>query len=488
VLPIPFLPRSILKRSIYLNDPGSISKSKSSPYVNPTPKTQQHALTPVMEDVAMSDASHVPAYFPAHGPPLAASTAKLNHTSSIRTPRFPNLDRLWPLTSAFRTSIYSSPSTRTSRTKSSAASSAPSRSRSQHASRRGRKEEPKQLSIDALISPTSLHRGVGLGWDSDPVDSVQIKHVRGAMVNDARYETAPAHSAMSAQNNFFNVPPRLSSPTGPTPSGQHGAPGLTMPEPQALVRRDNSLRLHDPGPTTTYHPTRQPSTSKPYQAQPQLSRESSTRQLPPSSFPEPVIPAPTLRHPERAHHHSRSNSDGSKHKHRRERERPAELVQSSTLLPTTAMDLGRPLQAAYPVGSRNGSINRHHRQGSTSNNPDRQGSHRRPRSRSRSASRTRSGNNSGTLVGNGHSHSRSLSNSVTPTRSHSSSRGENPAVTGSGDGGGGSRLRRSAEHRRARGVRPRIPSYEVNGQPPVGYGSGYEFNDNGNGGGHYMSR
>jgi hypothetical protein len=37
-------------------------------------------------------------------------------------------------------------------------------------------------------------------------------------------------------------------------------------------------------------------------------------------------------------------------------------------------------------------------------------------------------------------------------------------------------------------VRPRIPSYEVNGQPLVGYGSGYEFNDNGNGGGHYMSR
>jgi hypothetical protein len=284
------------------------------------------------------------------------------------------------------------------------------------------------------------------------------------MVNDARYETAPAHSAMGAQNNFFNVPPRLSSPTGPTPSGQNGAPGLTMPEPQVLVRRDNSLRLHDPGPTTTYHPTRQPSTSKHYQAQPQLSRESSTRQPPPSLFPEPVIPAPTLRHPERAHHHSRSNSDGSKHKHRRERERPTELVQSSTLLPTTATDLGRPLQAAYPVGVGTGvSIDtivkvRH---------------------------RT-------TQIGkeaiNGHSHSRSLSNSVTPTRSHSGSRGENPAVTGSGDGGGGSRLRRSAEHRRARGVRPRIPSYEVNGQPPIGYGSGYEFNDNGNGGGHYMSR
>jgi hypothetical protein len=48
-----------------------------------------------------------------------------------------------------------------------------------------------------------------LGWDSDLVDSVQINHVRGAMVNDARYETAPVHSTMSAQNNFFNVPPCL---------------------------------------------------------------------------------------------------------------------------------------------------------------------------------------------------------------------------------------------------------------------------------------
>jgi hypothetical protein len=308
------------------------------------------------------------------------------------------------------------------------------------------------------------------------------------MVNDARYETAPAHSAMSAQNNFFNVPPRLSSPTGPTPSGQNGAPGLTMPEPQALVRRDNSLKLRDPGPTTTYHPTRQPSTSKSYQTQPQLSREPSTRQPPPSSFPEPVIPAPTLRHPERAHHHSRSNSDGSKHKHRRERECPAELVQSSTLLPTTATDLGWPLQAAYPVGSRNGGIGRHHRQGSTSNNPDWQGSHRRPRFRPRSTSRTRTGNNPGTLVGCGHSHSRLLSNSVTPTRSRSCSRDENPTGAGSGNGSGGSRLRRSAEHRKARGVKLGIPSYEVNGQPPVGYGSGYELNDNGNGGRNYTSR
>jgi hypothetical protein len=253
-----------------------------------------------------------------------------------------------------------------------------------------------------------------------------------------------------------------------------------MPEPQASIQRGNSLKLRDLGPGTTYHLTRQPSTSKPYQVQPQLLRESSTRQPPPSSSPEPVMPAPTSRHPERAHHHSRSNSDGSKHKHRRERERPVELVQSPTLLPTMVTDVGRPLQAAYPEGSRDGSINRRHHRGSTSNDPDWQGSHRRSYSRSRSTSHTWSGNNPGTFVRNGHSHSRSLSNSVTPTRLHSSSRGENPTRTGSGNGSGGSRLRRSTEHRMARGVRPRIPSYEVNGQPLVGYGSGYKFN-NGNG-------
>ena len=436
----------------------------------------------------MSDSSQAPAYFPAHGPPLAASTTKHNATSSTRAPRFPSFERLWPLTSAFRTSIYSSPSTRTSRTKSSV-SSGPSRSRSRRASRRGRKEEPKQLSIDALTSPTTLQQGVGLGRDNNPIDNMQIKHVRGAMVNDARYETAPMLVAMSAQNNFFNPPPPLSSPTKPTPPGQNGAAGPTMPtpmhtlEPQVSLRRDNSLTLRDPG----YQATMQPSASKFYQAQlsPQLSREPSTRQSQPFPFPEPVRPAPTLRHPERVHHHSRSASDGSKHKHRRERERPTEFVQSSTILPTTPADLGRPFQSVYPVGNPNGSTSRHHRQGSTSNNLDRQGSHKRTRSRSRSTSRTRSNNNQNTLVGNGHSHSRSLSNpgSAALTRSYSGSRGENPTGTGSGNGSGGSRLRRGAEHRRARGVRPKIPSYEVNGQPPIGYGSGYEYNGNGN----YMS-
>ena len=462
--------------SIYFNDLGSIPKSKSSPYVNT--KSQQQMLAPVMEHVATSNSSHVPPYFPAHGPPLASSTAKLNATSPIRTPRFPSFERLWPLTSAFRTSIYSSPSTRTSRTKSSAASSAPSRSHSRRASRRGRKDEPKQLSIDALISPMSLQHGVGLGRDNNPIDSMQIKHVRGAMINDARYETAPMLPAMSAQNNFYHVPPPLSSPTRPTPPVQNGGAGptMSMPEPQVSLRRDNSVTLRDTGSTPT------PSASKFYQSQPsqpqpQLSRESSTRQPQPFSFPEPVRPSPTLRHPERAHHHSRSNSDGSKHNHRRERERPTEFVQSSTLLPTTATDLGRPLQAAYPVGNPGGSISRHHRQGSTSSNLDRQGSHRRPRSRSRSTSRTRSGGNPGTHVGNGHSHSRSLSNSgpATVTRSHSGSRGENPTGTGNGNGSGRTRLRRSADPRRARAARPKIPSYEVNGQPPLGYGSGYEY-------------
>jgi len=487
--------------SIYFNDLGSLPKNKSSPYVST--KHQQKALTPVIEDVRMSDSSHVPAYFPAHGPPLAASTAKLNPTSPTRTPRFPSLERLWPLTSAFRTSIYSSPSTRTSRTKSSAASSAPSRSHSRHASRRGRKGDPKQLSIDALLGPTGLQQGVGLGRDNDPIDSMQIKHVRGAMVNDARYETAPILPAMSAQNNFFNVPPPLSSPTTTSPT-RDGVAGPTMPTPMPMhesyapLRRDNSLTLRDPGftPTTmmTYQTTMQPSTTKLYQAQhsqpqPHLSREPSARKPQPFSFPEPVRPAPTLRHPERGHHHSRSNSDGSRHKHRRERERPTEFVQSSTLLPTTPTDLGRPFQGVYPVGNLNGSVSRHHRQGSTSSNLDRQGSNRRTRSRSRSTSRTRSGGNSSTPVGNGHSHSRSLSNSgpVTPTRSYSGSRGENPTGTGSGNGSGRAKLRRSTDPRRVRGVRPKIPSYEVNGQQPVGYGSGYEYNPNGDGNGNHTS-
>ena len=434
-----------------------------------------------MEHVSTSNSSQIPAYFPAHGPPLAASTAKLNPTSSIRTPRFPSFERLWPLTSAFRTSIYSSPSTRTSRTKSSAASSAPSRSHSRRASRRGRREEPKQLSIDALVSPTSLQHGVGLGRDNDPIDRMQIKHVRGAMINDARYETAPILPAMSAQNHFFHVPPPLASPTWPNPPPQNGVAGPTMsmpmamPEPQVSLRRDNSLTLRDTGSTP---PT--PSASRFHQAQlsqpqPHLSREPSTRQQQPFSFPEPVRPSPTLRHPERTHHHSRSGSDGSKHKHRRERERPTEFVQSSTILPTTPADLGRPFQSVYPVGNLSGSISRQHRRGSTSNDLDRQGSHRRTRSRSRSTSRTRTGGNPSTHVGNGHSHSRSLSNSgqATLTRTHSGSRGENPP--GSGNGSGRSRLRRSAETRRTGGARPKIPSYEANGQPPVGYGSGYEY-------------
>ena len=94
VLLNPFLPRRILKRSICLNDPGSISKNKST-FVNATPKPQQQASTSVMKDVAMSDGPYIPAYLPLRDPPLAASTAKLN-PSLIRTPRFPSIDRLQP--------------------------------------------------------------------------------------------------------------------------------------------------------------------------------------------------------------------------------------------------------------------------------------------------------------------------------------------------------------------------------------------------------
>jgi hypothetical protein len=70
--------RRILKRPIYPNDPGSISKSKHSHQLETIPKTQKQASTPVMEDVAMNDAPQVPAYFPVHGSPRAAPTAKPN--------------------------------------------------------------------------------------------------------------------------------------------------------------------------------------------------------------------------------------------------------------------------------------------------------------------------------------------------------------------------------------------------------------------------
>lgn len=289
--------------------------------------------------------------------------------------------------------------------------------------------------------------------------------------------------AMSAQNNFYNAPPHTPSPTKLTYSGQNGAAGPAMRTPtptheqQGSLRRDNSLTL-----------TMQPTTSSFFlsqlnPSQPQLLRESSTRQPQQFPYPEPARPSPTVRHPERAHHHSRSGSDGSKHKQRRERERPPEFVQSSTLLPASAVDLGRPFPPVYSAGNLEGSATRHHRRGSSSSNLDRQGSHRRTRSRSRSASRTQSSSNHNTLVGTGHSHSRSLSNGTTLERSHSGSRGEN--IPGAGNGSGGTRLRRSVEHRRPRGVRPRIPSYELNGHPQVG--SGYEFNGGGNGNGYYMS-
>ena len=120
----------------------------------------------------------------------------------------------------------------------------------------------------------SPRQGFGLGRDSDPIDSMQIKHVRGAMINDARYETAPILPAMSAQNNFFNVPPPLSSPTKLTSPAHNGVAGHSMPEPQVSLRRDNSLTLRDPGSMMTHQTTMQPSASKFYQTQlSQFSRE-----------------------------------------------------------------------------------------------------------------------------------------------------------------------------------------------------------------------
>ena len=40
-------------------------------------------------------------------------------------------------------------------------------------------------------------------------------------------------------------------------------------------------------------------------------------------------------------------------------------------------------------------------------------------------------------------------------------------------------MRRSNERKRPRGVRPKIPSYDINGRPLVGYGPGHEFDGNG---------
>ena len=65
------------------------------------------------------------------------------------------------------------------------------------------------------------------------------------MINDPRYETALL-STMSAQNNFFNVPPPLHSPTESNRPWQTGVSGPAMPKPHASLRRVNSLTLRAP--------------------------------------------------------------------------------------------------------------------------------------------------------------------------------------------------------------------------------------------------
>ena len=61
---------------------------------------------------------------------------------------------------------------------------------------------------------------VGLGWDSGPVDSVQISVCGGGWSTMRDTSGTPVLPRDKCTDNFFNVPPRLYSPTGPAPLGQ----------------------------------------------------------------------------------------------------------------------------------------------------------------------------------------------------------------------------------------------------------------------------
>ena len=96
--------------SIYLNDLGSISRENLALMSIRTPSLSKVVGPSNGRCVAMSVSLQVPAYFRSHDPPLAVLTTKLSPASSARTPCFTSFECPWPLTPAFRTSIYPSPS------------------------------------------------------------------------------------------------------------------------------------------------------------------------------------------------------------------------------------------------------------------------------------------------------------------------------------------------------------------------------------------
>ena len=151
-------------------------------------------------------------YFLSHGLPLAASTAKLNPPSSTPHTLFSQLRATLPLTSPFRTNIYSSLPPALPEPNPPLTPSAPSHSPSRHASRRGRKDEPNRLGIDALVSPTSLRQqacGRSDGQRREMGDYPDVIHNEGT--------------------KQFQCPPS----TKPNPPWQNGVAGPFMPEPQA---------------------------------------------------------------------------------------------------------------------------------------------------------------------------------------------------------------------------------------------------------------
>ena len=172
-------------------------------------------------------------------------------------------------------------------------------------------------------------------------------YVRGAIVNDARYEAAPLLSAMNAQNNNLEVPPPLPSPTKSNPPWKNGVSGPAMPESRASLQR-NSLTLRGPVfalttmmayQATMHRSARKFCQTQSPQPQPHLSREPSTRQSQP--FPSPNPPG--------SHHTATPGKDTPKYKRRRERERPMDFFQSPAILSTTATDLSKPLQSVHPA-------------------------------------------------------------------------------------------------------------------------------------------
>lgn len=173
------------------------------------------------------------------GQPIPATWAG-RESSKSALPRFPSLDRLWPLTSAFRTSIYSSPSTKT---KSSGASSAPSRATTiRPSTKRGRSGEQKEINPDALTSPTVLGHELGLGRGRAAMDK-EIKHANTA--NDVTYQTAPMHRGYSLKRG--NSIPSTTAPVHrepPIPYVQPPRPSYSQDQSRRRPSDSSEPRQH----------------------------------------------------------------------------------------------------------------------------------------------------------------------------------------------------------------------------------------------------